>query len=165
MADFYGTANGYTAYLTARGLTVDGDLTDADIETLLLVASEWLDGKYLTAFPGLKTGLRAQVREWPRNGVVDIYGYILASDVPPREIENATYEAAYREQQSFGSLTVDYTPGKYKAVSIDGALSVQYAERSAYDVQLQIPAVDGILAPILNGYGNSSSLSGCINRV
>lgn len=170
MADFYGTVAGYTAYVLARDYDVPIK-TDDEIEAALLVASEWLDGRYSSVWVSsgtFKTGQRAQVREWPRNGYVDVYGYALSSTEIPREIENATYEAAIRELANPGSLTVDYTPGKYKQVSVDGAVSVTYAGfTSAYDTQLDIPIIDGIIAPLVNGFqsGNLSGLTGHVYRV
>lgn len=165
MADFYGTLDGYKDYMTARGRATD--LSDDDeINAALLVASEWLDGTYLTMFMGLKVGGRAQIREWPRTGVVDIYGYAIPSDSVPREVERATYEAAQRQVDKPGSLTLDYVPNKYKRASVDGAVSVEFAGvTSSADIQAQFTIIDQILAPLLmESAGNYSSLSGDVAR-
>lgn len=162
MVDFYGTAAGFRSYHIARGNDVPAEAADDDEAILewLLVASEWVDARFASSFGGLKVGLREQVREWPRTGAWDIYGYSIASDTIPNEVVRATYEAALRQGVS-SSLTIDYTPGKYKRVSVDGAVSVDFASfNSAFDMQLQIPIVGQILAPILTGRGNVSSLSG-----
>ncbi len=170
MADFYGTAAGYTAYALAREYDVPAS-TEDEIEAALLVASEWLDGRYSSVWVNsgtFKTGQRAQVREWPRNSYVDVYGYPIGSTEIPREIENATYEAAIRQLANPGSLMVDYTPGKYKEVAVEGAVSVVYAGfTSAYDTQLNIPIIDGILYPLTAAYGggNFSALTGHVYRV
>lgn len=170
MADFYGTAAGFTAYHEARGradqLTAL-DLDNAEIEAALLIASEWLDGKYFVNFCGVKVGMRAQIREWPRMGVTDVNGYPIDQDSIPREVENATYEAAFRQLVTPGSLSVDYTPGKYESVAIDGAINVKFAKfNSAYDVQTQFAVIDGILSPLLSARnGNFSSFSGTVVRV
>ena len=166
MADFYGTASGFETYHTARGRSVAA-WDDADeVNAALLVASEWLDARYRSSFGGLKVGQRAQLREWPRTGSFDTYGYSIPSDVVPTEIENATYEIAYRQLAAPGSLAVDWTPNKYKRASVDGAVSVEYASfASAWDAQTQFVIVDQILSPILTGCGaGSSPLSGAVYR-
>jgi hypothetical protein len=162
----YGTAAAFRTYHTARGRDVS-DMDDAEIEADILVASEWLDGKYRSLFRGTKVGMRAQVREWPRVGVTDANGYAVASDSVPVEIENATYEAAWINNQAPGSLSVSYTPPRYKRASVDGAVSVEYTMyNSAADAQTQFTAIDYILAPIVACYGGnvSSILSGPATR-
>ena len=163
----YGNAAGFIAYHTARGRAAQiASYDEDDIDPALVVASEWLDARYRSSFPGTKVGMRQQEREWPRVSGVDIYGYSIPWEVVPVEVENATYEAALRAMVKPGSLTVDYTPNKYKAVSIDGALSVQFASfGGAMDVQLDIAIVAQILAPLLTGSGSVSSLSGGLSRV
>lgn len=166
MPDFYGTATGFRTYHTARGRDVSAYSDDAEVNAAGLVASEWLDAKYATMFPGLKVGQRDQIREWPRIGGYDRYGYLIASSSVPTEVENATYEAQLRELQAPGALVKDYTPPKYESVSIVGAISVKYRRvDGAMDTQLEIPIVGQILAPILTGCNNASSLSGGLSRV
>lgn len=169
MADFYGTAAGFIAYHTARGrATAIADFDDPEIEAALLIASEWLDGRYFSGFSGFKTGGRDQVRQWPRYGTFDNEAHSLPSDIVPREVEYATYEATLTQLVSPGSLSVSYTPGKYKAARVEGAVSVEFAQfSSAYDIQTQFPIIDGILAPILGGVGSNafSGLSGAGVRV
>lgn len=167
MADAYGTNDGFTAYHTARGRAVQiSDLDDAQITAARLVGSEFIDGRYAGAFPGLKVGMRAQVREWPRQGGSDRDGYNITSDTVPTEVENATYEAALRDAVQPGSLQIDWTPNEFKRVSVDGAVSVEYSTfTSPDDAQTQFIVIDRILAPVLTGSGNVSMLSGAISRV
>ena len=158
----YGTVAGFRIYHTARGRDVSTwDDDDATIEAAKLVASEKLDG--MQAWPGFKTGGRDQVREWPRTDVQDREDYTVPYETVPTEVENATYELTLKELQSPGSLTVDYTSSKYTRVSIDGAVSVQYADRSAYEMQTQYPIVMQILAPLIGGK-ITSGLSGVALR-
>lgn len=154
MPDYYGTVVGYEAYHLARGRTVTGTVED------LLIASEWLDGTYSRRFMGLKVGMRDQVREWPRTGVVDRYGHVVSSDTVPVEIENATYEAAYRAD----SLNVDFTPSKYQRVVITGSVDVTYRDQEAWEVQGQYPTIDQILDPLIGAYNALSGLSGKVVR-
>jgi hypothetical protein len=166
MDDRYGTAAGFRAYHIARGNDVPAEAVDDDVvNEWLLVGSEWLDGRYQASFPGLKVGMRAQLREWPRLSAFDIYEYAILSTSIPREVEAATYEAALRQGVAAGSLSVDYTPGKYKRAAVDGAINVEFAGfNSAFDTQKQIPIIDQILFPILTGSGNVSALSGSAVR-
>lgn len=163
----YGTDAGFVAYHTARGRAAEiADHDDDEIAAARLVASEFVDARYLASFPGLKVGMRAQVREWPRQGGSDRYGYAIPETSVPVEVENATYEAALRQLNSPGSLAVDWTPNKYKSVSVDGAVSATYNTfSSAADVQTQFAIIDQILAPILTGASNIASYSGAINRI
>lgn len=171
MADFYGTVQGFEDYITARGYEIPAVADDEDIAISLLVGSEWLDYRYISNWISsgtYKNGGRAQVREWPRSGYIDAYGYAVASDAVPFEIERATYEAALRNLNALGSLMKDYTPNKYTQASVEGAVSVTFADfGSAYDTQLQIPVIDGILTPLLGSVltANVSSLSGATLRM
>lgn len=167
MTDFYGTLAGFKNYWMAHGDPVTAATSDDDILVNLLVASEWIDAAFVDQFSGYKIGLRAQIREWPRGAVLDVNGYYVANDVPPREIENATYEAAKRNIVSPGIFFKDYVPSKYKSVSISGVLAVQYHfDVDAQSIQVQFPAIVAILAPILTaaGVGGFSSLSGSMAR-
>ena len=160
MADFYGNVAGYHAYCTARD-HLHGNHQDDKVAAALIVASEWIDAVYRSGFGGLKVGQRAQLREWPRSGAVDIYLYAISSTTVPLEIENATYEAAHREIENQGSLSTDYTPSKYKRASVDGAVSVEYKTfDSAAEAQTRLVIVDQILAPILTNKPQASSHAG-----
>lgn len=169
MADNYGTLAGATAYFLARNNSdwSDVDYDDADRNAALLVASVWLDGAYVKLFPGYRTSGRAQPREWPRSSAIDIYGNQIDANTVPLEIENATYEIAVRQLVSPGSLNADFVPGvAIKQASVEGAVSVTFAgAATAYDMQLQIPALNSILYPILNtNAAISGGMSGLVQR-
>ena len=161
---FYGTADEYRAYHTARGRDMTSQSDDAVVNQLLLVASEWIDGVFRNRFEGYKVGQRSQVREWPRYGPVDRDGYHVPSDFVPIEIEWATYEAAYRESQATGSLIKDFTPPEYRSVRIEGSIAVQYANVSAQMVQTQFPIIGQILDRLLGDYSAVSMLSSKVVR-
>lgn len=162
MPDFYGTAAAFTAYHSARDNTVPADVdTDAEIEVALLVASEWIDARYRSQFQGWKTAEREQLREWPRRGHVDYYGYLIPDDEVPREIQNAVYEIALRHLNSPGVLSIDYTPSVYDSVSVDGAVSAKFAKfGSASEIQTQFKTVAEILSGLLSAKGSSGNLTG-----
>lgn len=158
MPEYYGTLAGFKAYHLARGNDIaarDDDEYEAD----LLVASEWLDARFRSQFPGVKAGGREQMREWERVGASDIYGNTLESI--PREVEHATYEAAAIHGATPGALSVNWTPGKYSQVSIDGALSVTYAKiTNLFEAQAQFAIVQEVLSPVLTGSAFSGMLTG-----
>lgn len=154
--DYYGTEAGFIAYHTDRGRDVS-TYSSAEILAALLVASEWLDGSFRNRWPGYRLYDQAtQTRDWPRSWVVDGDGYPVAADAVPAAIEQATYEAAYRHLADNTALLIDYTPGKYKRVSIDGAVSVDYRSLSADTIQKQFPVIGHILDGLLGGSGVSS---------
>lgn len=165
MVDFYGTLEGFNEYHTARGSDVSV-YSDEDIGAALIVASEWLDGRYTDAFGYYKTGGRDQVRSWPQLGYTDRFGYAVVSTAVPTEIDSATYVAALKALETPGVLSTDYTPNKYKRVAVDGAVSVEFNQfNSAFDAQTQFVLIDQILAPLIGGaLGNVSPLSGKVCR-
>lgn len=172
MAKYTGaTVTGFTAYHEVRGQEIPGTWDEAYIEATLLVGSEWIDRTYGALFVGSKTGGFLQDRQWPRINAMVVEGiniYTFPNDTIPELVINAVYEAAWRQANNPGSLLVDYTPGKYKSVSIDGAVSVDYAQfTSAYDIQKTFPAIDQILWPLFDptASGSFSSYSGDVARV
>lgn len=151
MPERYGTVTDFKSYHAARNHDI-APMADDEIESALLVASEWLDARFRTRFSGLKIGGREQFREWPRVNAVDRYRNELIGI--PREIEHATYEAAAIEGAAPGALSINYTPGKYKSVAVDGAISVVYASISSIqDAQTQFAIINEILSTILTGAG------------
>lgn len=165
MPDFYGSASGFRSYHISRANDFP-DLPDADIEAALLVSSEWIDNRFRLNFGGYKVLEREQLREWPRIGHYDSYGYLVPSSEVPREILSATYEMALRRLDDPAQLSIDFTPNKYKSVSVSGAVAVQYAAfTSASQVQKEFAIVGEILSGLLYYYSQSSSLSGAVNRI
>lgn len=169
MADFYGNADDYIEYGEARGYEVEAlspSPSDA-IDQYLLVASEYIDAMYRGSFTGSKTGGRSQVREWPRTDATDTDDNAIDSDEIPIEIINATYEAAYREQQDPGSLMPDYVAAERVVSETVGPISTTYARSGvlkASDTWPTIGKIEGILAPLL-GSVRPSSLFGTSTRI
>lgn len=163
----YGSAQGFIGYHSDRGHDMSNPLlSDGDrINEALLVASEWIDNIYGTAFVGYKTAGFTQDREWPRTNAYvatppQYYNFDTA-EIPVR-VTNATYEAAYREVITPGSLMVDFSPVKYRSVAIYQAITVDYAQfSSAADVQKQFTIIGALLAPLLTEQGvGASNLGG-----
>jgi len=167
--DHYGSYEGFIEYHEARGREIPDTWDNDFIEAALLVATEWLDGVYGPSLSGEKVGGFTQTLEWPRlNAFTNTCPiYIFPQDEIPVRVINATYEAAFRQGTSPGSLSVDYTPGKYKSVTVEGAISVDYAQfSSSSDIQVQIGIIDRLMYPLLTGTGSGfSPLSGGVSRV
>lgn len=167
----YGSAEGFADYHEARGRELPATWDDDYIAAALLSASEWIDDIYGPSFIGYKTDGFLQEREWPRTAATvtsSTPNFTFEIDDVPERVENATYEAAWRQATTPGSLLADYTPGKYKSVTIEGAISVDYRQfDNAYEIQVQIGAVDTLLWPLLDEYsgGRNSNFSGGSNRV
>lgn len=166
----YGTTAEFAEYIETRGKEIPATADDESIEAALIVASEWLDSVYGANFSGYKTDGYSQEREWPRSAAYSntfpVYSFS-TSEIPDRVVK-AAYEAAFRQLSSPGSLQLDYSPNKYKSVSIDGALSVDYANfTSSSDIQAQFPVIDQLLAPLFNSNSsaNVSTLTGSVKRV
>jgi len=169
MATYTGaTIAGFDTYFEARGVERPASVTDDIVTAALLVASEWIDGIYGPSFIGYKTGGFLQSREWPRTlAVVDTFPYFAFEiDQIPEHVIHAVYEAAWRHASNPGSLLVDYTPGKYKSVSIDGAVSVEYASFNyASETQTTFPRIDQLLWSLLGGGQSVSRYSSAAQRV
>ena len=169
MATYTGaTIEGFEAYFDARGVERPATMTDPIVTASLLVASEWIDSVYGPSFIGYKTGGFTQDREWPRTlAVVNTFPYFaFPTDEIPSQIIDAVYEAAWRHATTPGSLLADYTPAKYKSVSIEGAVSVEYAAfNSASEIQKSFPRIDQLLSDLLDNGKSVSSYSGAASRV
>lgn len=163
------TVEGFETYWEERGVEIPGTWGEPSIEAALLVASEWIDGTYGALFVGEKTGGFLQDREWPRINAQIVnpnYYYTFPNNEIPQQVIYAVYEAAYRQAANPGSLLIDYTPGKYKRVSIDGAVSVEYAGVNfASDVQATFPRIDQLLSALFDNNADYSMYSGGSVRV
>lgn len=162
---FYGTRSDADTYHSARGNTVWDAASVADRDAALLRASDYIDGRYqrrlstgayTSMFPGTPVAANTDGRQWPRVGASDGYGRAIADDEIPDAVKRATYEAALRELATPGSLSPDYVPADKVTQEKVGPLSVTYAtEGQSHKLDTPnrpvIPAVDEILAPLLQG--------------
>lgn len=160
MPDFYGTLAGANAYHAARG---NAAWTGADdVKTAALTrGSAYVDslgrqqlqpsGRWRTLWPGMKTGGRAQVLDWPRTDASDYEGNAIGANEIPIEVEQATYEAALRELVAPGSLNPDYVPSAQVKREKAGPWEEEYFEPSAgvNPNQPVISAILDMLAPLL----------------
>lgn len=162
----YGTVADANTYHAARGNTAwTGD--DAQKLAALARASSYVDAlgmrmcgtSWQSAYPGVKTGGRAQTLAWPRTGAYDVDGTAIPPDAVPWEVEHATYEAALRELATPGSLSPDFVPSQQvKREKVD-VLEVEYAVTSNTNGSNPnlpvITIVDKLLAPVMVGCDSS----------
>lgn len=145
----YGTDDGFTTWLSANGYTLpDGAPTAA---VLCERGSAYIDASYGSRFVRTPTD-PAQEREWPRKDAT-IFGAAIASTDTPQRIIQASYQAAWIEASSPGTLSVVVDPAKrVKRQKVDviereffepgeGAGGVSSAPVSS--------AIEGLLAPLL----------------
>ena len=163
----YGTLADSKTYHAARGNTAWAAGSDPNLTIALLRGSEFIDFTYRGRFPGYKTLLRDQVREWPRNPAWDIELNSISSTTIPVEVEYASYEAALRELATPGILTPDIIPGEQiKRARVDGAVEVEYVGVvGVQGMRTMLTIIGGILAPVLTGTGTGSSLAGRSVRI
>lgn len=156
----YGTLAGADTYNATRGRAEWADAPDQERAAALIRGSDYVDQRYRgqagacdgPRFPGRKAGGRAQEREWPRSGATDRDGNIILINEVPREVEQATYEAAYRELLQPGSLSPDYVPSEQVSREKVGPIEVSYATSTDGDGVPNRPVVtviDEILGPVL----------------
>ena len=121
MPDFYGDIAEATTYHALRGNAAWAGAPDSDKTAALVRGSTYVDavarrqtaaGTWSTLFPGVKTGGRAQLLDWPRTGAADYEGNAIGIADVPIEVRRAAYEAALRELVEPGSLSPDYVPSE-----------------------------------------------------
>lgn len=157
---FYGDLTNASTYHAARGNTAWGLLSSAAQTAALVRGSDYVDqryreklksGRWVSMFPGVKTGGRSQEREWPRTDAEDYEGNEIPDDEVPEEVESATYEAALREAASPGSLSPDYIPGAQLKRKKIGPMEREYfeAKEGQNPARPVISMIDEIIAPVL----------------
>jgi hypothetical protein len=152
----YGSNEGFTAYATDAGYVIPDGTTDAQIAAARQRGSLVID-RYEVKFSGQRTGGFAQDRAWGRAGARTYYGEAIPDGLIPVTIINASYEAAFLELTTPGSLSPVITgSGVVKREKI-GQLEVEYQDApngaSVADlIALATPVVtviEGMLWPFL----------------
>lgn len=147
----YGTDQAFTDWLTANGYELpDGAPTPAVLRNR---GSGYVDGTYGLRFPGVPTGGAAQERAWPRTGATDRWGNALDPNTVPTRVIEASFEAAWAEASSPGSLVASGSAAaRVKRERVEGAVEVEYqasSSTSVADLTPMLTAVEGLLAPLL----------------
>jgi hypothetical protein len=127
------TAESYVSVsdLKSYGIKVgfDGDPYEDDvIEQALRRATKWIDGYFRSRLQSYRTNQRKQALEWPRYEVYDAssQAYVLQDEIP-RELIEATCEAAIRELQSPGVLSPDLERGGNVRRIAAGSVEIEYS--------------------------------------
>ena len=158
-ADSYATVAAADAHHAAFGASDWAAATVAQRESALRRATQWIDGRYRSRFPGVPADPRVQALEWPRTSAADVYGHAIGSTEVPREIVAATCEAALREIQVPFSLTPDFVAGGQIKREKIGELETEYAfPANIASVKPTLSSVEEILSRLLSRPANASFL-------
>ena len=150
----YGDNAGFSAYAVEAGYVIPDGTGAADITAARQRGSMFVD-RYEPRFSGTRLDGFAQDRAWPRTGATTYYGEAISVDIPAA-IVNASYEAAFLELITPGSLSpVVIGSAAVKREKI-GQLEVEYAASSSTNiadmVAMATPVVttiEGLLWPFL----------------
>lgn len=155
MTDFYGTEDGLIEYAEEKGVTIPDLGANDSIDGALLRGSMYIDAVYGYRFSGMPVDGIDQDRYWPAEDAEDIYGNAIPSDVVPKRVVQATYEAALLELQNPGSLAV-LTSENERIRSIKaGSVAIEYAQSAAFDnisgAYPMYTTIEGLLYPLIGG--------------
>jgi len=163
-AESYSSVAATQTYAASRGLAFDS--TDELSEQALRRATTWLDSRYRSGFSGYPVHGREQMLEWPRHDAYDADGYYIPYTSVPREVIQATQEAAVRELAVPGSLSPDLIVGQLQKKIVVGPIEIEYANQSeAYDNRPISTVIDDILGGLLVYSSGTTKISGESYRV
>lgn len=148
-ANSYVDEDTFDEYLDTRSLTV----SDGDKEAALIRASTAIDARYSASYPGYQKSGRDQGLQWPRAAAYDVSGWLIRDDEVPKEVIQATCEAAVRELASPGSMMPDLERGGQIQSLRAGSVGITYAANATAKTTFTL--IDGIMANILSSMGGS----------
>lgn len=143
-ADSYATIEEIAVYAQKKGLSFPISPSEP-AEQAARRATTWLDATYRSRFPGAATDVW-QALEFPRAGVI-YRGQPLDEDTIPRQIIEATCEAAIREMAEPGSLAPDLERGGAVKRLKAGSVEVEYTDGA--DLTTTFTTIDGLLSGLL----------------
>jgi hypothetical protein len=135
------------SYHSLRGNAAWAALTTGDKEAALRNGADYMGQVYGSRWQGTRVSA-TQALDWPRNDV-KAYGYDVANNAVPVAVKNANAELALKSTS--GELLADQ--GQKTKRETVGPITVEYADYAT--AQVAYPAVDGMLAPFLNGSGGA----------
>ena len=130
----YSTTTELTAYATARGITLTGDL-----DVLLTKASDYIESK------DYKGDAVSSSAKWPRYGVY-VDGFLLNSDIVPQGIKNAEMQTACDIDNGLDPLANIERATKSESL---GEMSVSYMDNASQSTRLT--KISSMLKPYLFG--------------
>jgi len=134
-------------FALARNITLPA--TDPEKEALLIAAMDYLEAQ---RYKGNKYS-RDQELQWPRSGVV-IDGFTVGTDEIPTDLKKAELQLAVEAINT--SLQPNVIPSAKGAViqeTVEGAVSVSYAEPVSPGAQPVFTKVDAYLSDLLASFG------------
>lgn len=133
------------------------DSTETQKLTALAVATQHLDVAYGAAWRGRRTQTD-QPRDWPRYGVRDRDGWMIASNAIPTLVRQATVEVAVRVRQGV-PLMPDVSVANVGIKRIKqvgegtGEEEIEYVGSGSTSTIVLMSKVEALLAPLIHGYG------------
>ncbi|MEO1189071.1 MAG: DnaT-like ssDNA-binding protein, partial [Pseudomonadota bacterium] len=151
-ADSYASRAFITSYWQARpqnALAATWAAAEADeMDGAAREATAYVDANYGAYFPGVRAGY-VQGLMWPRSDALDDRGYALPR-VPPQLLDAVAELAARALSASLSTDTALHGAITKQSVKVDViSETTEYGEGAR--LEPKYGAVDGILAPILNG--------------
>lgn len=174
-ADSYASVEEFTAYCDARGITYPTSPESA-IETWLRRGTTYLDNQYRTRWQGYRTD-QAQSLAWPRigddgdsrfrdpdrstftvRGVIDPDGFEIPTNEVPKQVKNATIEAALLVKDG---VTIEPNldrGGQIKSISKGvGPLSKSVTYMDGASAVNRYTAIEGLLRGLVKSFPGASS--------
>lgn len=136
--DTYATLAEADAYASYRSWADWDALTDAVKEARLSDAAEYLDQSY--SWKGQITS-QTQFMAWPRMGVYDKEGRLIASDAYPAKLKNAQVELA---RLASAALVTNDTGGAVSALSA-GSVSITFKDTDKASEAGKYRSIDRLL--------------------
>lgn len=145
----YGSDEGFAAWLADNGYVLP--VTAPAPSVLRNRGSQYIDAVYGSRFLGRVVDA-TQERQWPRECAY-VNGRLLPSDVVPIAVINASYQTAWQEATTPGSLiAIGSASGAVKRIKV-GQIEKEYAttesDGTASWITPLISLVDGMLTPYL----------------
>lgn len=126
------------------------------VEAALRRATMYVDLRYVDKWIGYRTTGRVQALAWPRTINNRAYREFIGIDEIPREIIQATCEAAIRELASPNSLMPDYNPSERIVRERVGPIETEYAKSGSS--LPQVPLIDNLLRSLVSASAGSMTV-------
>lgn len=141
--------SGFKSYCDDRGSSYAG-FTDDTLSGAIVRASAFLGAAY--RWHGVKISGRAQAMPWPRAGVFDRDGFVVAGDEVPREIVAACCEIALFEAATPGGMNPSVVLAEKVTSEQVGSIRVEYANlfSSASASRPVLLLVSDLIAPFVD---------------
>lgn len=148
-ANSYVTVAEARSYATLRGLTLP--VADAEVEALLVKAVDYIEAQR-SRYQGDKTHTD-QSLQFPRTGVY-VDGLLVGSSSIPRELRYAQMALAVEAQNADLQPTrLPSDKGPVTQESVEGAVSVTYANPGRLNSVPAFAKADALLAPLMKRSG------------